>query len=806
MKHLFILSKVSKKAIFVTFCFLLLPSSMLSAKATWQDKQPQRNNLSESKVTLLAQANNIPEADSTDTGKTRIKQTASNELDVTNSKGSTQQFKLEFNRSPIVGNRLRLRGRYSESRLGFTRPRGWNVGKALVNLRFQHSPALYANRSSLTVLVNDTSIGSIPLNKKQSQVGTTTLAINPKLLQDYNEIKVVAQQNDSEGCSDPNSPNLWTEILPDSAVVFNYQRQEVPLSFSRYPYPIFDNLGLETNEVVYLQPTQATQTWLTSAARFQASLGRMADFRPMETRAVADLADVKPSEKVVIIGTPAEQPAIAAFKKELPLTLNGNQILDANQRPVPEDTGVLILSKTKPQSGAPVLIITGNSPRGVANASRYLTQLGSRKLGTGQVVLVPKVNEVPTPAPRQWSRYLPEVNNFALSDIKTQADGKPFNDVTVRGGGAPAIEIDFRALPDDRFLRGSSMNLVYSYGPQINPRTSAVEVLIDDTFIGGARLDSEAGENRKNLKVDLPANLIKPDSKLKVYFRMNPREPFDKQNCVTPPDQQLSGTLHADTSFDLKRETSVQLPDLDKLRFGFPFAAPQDLSKTSIVLSQNPSSTDIVTMLEFSERLGRLSQRNSNDGDSVKLNVYTPESLPQASRDGDNLVVIGTREKLPFANEIFKAAGLNLGGAFLRANADTAVQTPQDGQGMIKQILSPWNGERVVLALTAQTENGLDKVRQVLNADPWFFQLKEDTVLISSDKKDPKGYDPDAFQLAFFQSSPRSNRVENTTPLSKASRMIQDNWLLLPAGIVGVSLLLYGIVQLYLKRAATDRR
>jgi cellulose synthase operon protein B len=805
MKHLFILSKFSKKAIFVTFCFLLLPSSMLSAKATWQEKQPQQNNLSESKVTLLAQANNIPESDSTDTAKTRIKQTASDDLDVANSKNQ-QQFKLEFNRSPIVGNRLRLRGRYSESRLGFTRPRGWNVGKAQVNLRFQHSPALYANRSSLTVLVNDTSIGSIPLNKKQSQVGTTSLAINPKLLQDYNEIKVVAQQNDSEGCSDPNSPNLWTEILPDSAVVFNYQRQEIPLSFSRYPYPIFDNLGLETNEVVYLQPTQATQTWLTSAARFQASLGRMADFRPMETRAVADLADVKPSEKVVIIGTPAEQPAIAAFKKELPLTLNGNQILDQNQRPIPEDTGVLILSKTKPQSGAPVLIITGNSPRGVANASRYLTQLGSRKLGTGQVVLVPKVNEVPTLAPRQWSRYLPEVNNFALSDIKTQADGKQFNDVTVRGGGAPAIEIDFRALPDDRFLRGSSMNLVYSYGPQINPRTSAVEVLIDDTFIGGARLDSEAGENRKNLKVDLPANLIKPDSKLKVYFRMNPREPFDKQNCVTPPDQQLSGTLHADTSFDLKRETSVQLPDLDKLRFGFPFAAPQDLSKTSIVLSQNPSSTDIVTMLEFSERLGRLSQRNTNDGDSVKLNVYTPESLPQASRDGDNLVVIGTREKLPFANEVFKAGGLNLGGAFLRANADTAVQTPQDGQGMIKQILSPWNGERVVLALTAQTENGLDKVRQVLNADPWFFQLKEDTVLISSDKKDPKGYDPDAFQLAFFQSSPRSNRVENTTPLSKASRMIQDNWLLLPAGIVGVSLLLYGIVQLYLKRAATDRR
>jgi hypothetical protein len=365
---------------------------------------------------------------------------------------------------------------------------------------------------------------------------------------------------------------------------------------------------------------------------------------------------------------------------------------------------------------------------------------------------------------------------------------------------APPIEVDFRALPDDRFLRGSSMNLVYSYGPQVNPRTSAIEVLLDGVFIGGARLDSESGETRKNLKVNLPENLIKPNSKLQVFFRMSPREPFDKQNCLQPPDQQLTGTVHSDTSFDLKREISTQLPDLNLLKFGFPFAAPQDLSQTAIVVPQTPSKTDILTLLAFSERLGRLSQ-----ADGVKLEVYTPDALPTKVRKNDHLVGIGTRDEFPFP-EVFNSRGFNLNQAFSRSSAYAVVQTPQDTQGMIKQIISPWNSDRVVLALTSQTETGLERVRQVLNQDPWFFQLKKDTVLITSDQKDSVSNDPDAYQLQFFQTAPDTRRWENTSPLSKASRFLQENWLLLPVGILSVSLILYGIVQLYLKRLTADKK
>jgi cellulose synthase operon protein B len=795
MKQLFQLSQSSTKAI--VFCFLLFPNILgISQSASANNLQPQDYQLSNQiyqpkgkQVTLLAQAI-TPEENSTE--EPTVANQVTSKATVTK---NLETYNLEFNRSPIVGNRMRLRGVYSEGRLGFTRPRGWKLDKGRVQalIRFQHSPALYANRSNLTVMVNGTSIGSFPLNRKQSRVGQVLMNIPTKLLQDYNELTVVGQQNNTDGCTDPSSPDLWTEILPDSKLIFNYERQPTALNFSRYPYPLFDELGLEPNQVVYLQPSQVSPSWLTAASRFQANLGRLADFRPIQTSMVPNAADVKANQRLVIIGTPGEQPTLATLKG-LPLKVAGTQILDRSNNPISEDTGILILSKAE-KSGAPILIATGNSAKAVSKAIQFLSHPEVRKMGTGQVLLVEKVKEVLTPGERQWPRYLPESNSFQLRDIKTQVNGEPFNDVTVRGAGAPAVDIDFRALPDDRFLRGSSMNLVYSYGPQINPRTSSVEVLLDGVFIGGARLDSEAGEIRKNLKVNLPENLIKPNSKLQVFFRMNAREPFDKQNCSLPPDQQLSGTVHSDTKFDLKREISTELPDLKLLQFGYPFAAPQDLSKTAIVLPQNPSNTDILTLLAFSERLGRLSQ-----ADAIKLDVYTPDSLPDTVRKNDNLVGIGTQEKFPFP-EVFNSSGFNLNKAFSRNSFENQVQTPQDTQGMIKQIISPWKSDRVLLALTAQTDTGLNKVRQVINQDPWFFQLKKDTVLISSDQKDPVVYDPDAYQLQFFQSAPVSKRVDkDTNILSQISRLIQENWLLLPVGVVGMSLLLYGIIQLYLKR------
>ncbi|MGA7937810.1 MAG: cellulose biosynthesis cyclic di-GMP-binding regulatory protein BcsB [Kovacikia sp.] len=698
------------------------------------------------------------------------------------------QYILEFNRSPVVGNRLRLNGIYDEARLRFTRPRNWKSQSAKVMLHFRHSAALYATRSNLTVLINGTSVGSVPLNRKQGELGNAIFAIPSRLIQDYNEVVVAALQNNSPTCTqDPFDPSLWTEVLPDSKLVFNFQPQAIALNFNRYPYPVYDNLSLEPNLIAYLVPRDVDETWLTATARYQVSLGRFAQFRGLDTRLLNTPEELKPNERLVVIGTPQSQPMLASLK--LPLPLKDGRFSDDQQKPLPADTGVLMLTASS-DGKHPVLVATGNSPVAVAKAVQFLVQARDRQIGTGQTILVKQVNEVPAPDVRDWTGYLPPQNSFQLKDLKG-FNSQPIDDVTVRGAEAPLIEYDFKALPDDQFTLGNVVNLRYSYSPQVNPLNSLVEVQLDGYPLTGRRLDSEQGGVRETLSVNLPEDRIKPNSKLQVRFQLDPRE---RRSCNRATDQQLWGTVHADTQFSLHRDSRVRIPDLKLLQFGFPFAAPQDLSRTAIALPNKPTEADLRVLLEVTARLGRISK-----ADSVKLDVYRIGQLPERIKKDRNLVAIGTQKTFPFP-EAFKDGGFSLQDLFSRQKDQSKLQTLPDNQGVVKEVVSPWNPQRVLLALSSQTESGLTNVRNLFNRDDLFFQLREDTVLISPNTAQLAPYDPQAYNLEFLQRAPEKQEISETSYSKQILQFLTQTWFVLTPAAIIAALLFYGVFQSYLKR------
>ena len=702
-------------------------------------------------------------------------------------------YVLEFNRSPVVGSRFSLRGIYDESRLGFTRPLDWKIKSVKASIRYRHSPALYATRSNLTVMINGATIGSIPLNRKEGEIGTAVFDIPLDQLQNYNQVTIAALQNNSPTCTqDPYDPSLWTEILPDSKITFDYEPQPINLDFNRYPYPIFDELSLEPNQIAYLLPEKVDQAWAAATTRFQAGIGRLADYRRLNTRLIKTLDDAELTERLVIMGTPTQQKALKSLK--LPMSIKDNQILDENQKALPPDVGVLMLTTT-PDNTVPVLVATGNGPEGVSKAVQFLVQSKDRKIGTGQSIVVKTLTVAPTPPPREWLGYLPLKDSFKLSELRDRYN-QPFKDVTVRGSDSPPVEFDFRALPDDQFGSGNSMTLVYSYGPQINAKTSLVEVKIDDVALIGKRLTSINGGKKETLKIDLPGEKIKPTSKIQVDFRLDARE---RRSCSKVTDQQLWGTLHGDTTFKLNRTNAVQVPDLKLLQYGFPFASPQDLSKTVIVLPKEPSASDLMTLLEFSARLGRLSK-----AESVQLAVYTLDSLPQEVRDQYHLVGIGTQKNFPFP-EVFSAGGFELKKSLTRQWNQSEIETSPDNDGVIKEIISPWNKERVLLALSGQTEKGLEQVQGLFHQDPLFFQIQGDTVLISANEPNADGYNPNAYNLDFLQEEQKEPLEKKPLP-NRILQLLSASWFMLGPALIAATLVLYGIIQLYLKRVAGQEK
>ncbi|NEQ25690.1 MAG: cellulose biosynthesis cyclic di-GMP-binding regulatory protein BcsB [Microcoleus sp. SIO2G3] len=480
---------------------------------------------------------------------------------------------------------------------------------------------------------------------------------------------------------------------------------------------------------------------------------------------------------------------------QLPFPLRSGKLLDGQGNAYPGDIGLLMLTTIETDEGnIPVLVATGNASEGVTKAVQFLVQGRDREIGTGNAILITNLDEIASPDPRQWKGYLPTANRFQLGDLQ-DANRQPFQEVTVHGANAPPVQIPFRALPDDRFSRGSTMKLHYSYSPQINPRTSALEVRLDGTTIASKRLGSNWFGNtsgRESFNVNLPEALIQPDSVLDVQFVLNPRE---SASCGLETDQSLFGTVHTDTTFNLNRDNVVQLPDLTLLKTGYPIAAPQDLSAAAIVLPDAPTDADVSTLLAFSKRMGRLTQ-----ADSVKLMVYRAGMLPADVRSNEQIVGIGTRDRFPFPDALSSGGSLNLSSTFTRQRQQSTIQTLPDSEGVIKQVILP-EGDRTILALTAQTDAGLQDVQDLFDRDPLFSQLRGDTVLIRRTQEEPSPYDASGYTLEFLQqATPR--RIVNTGFFERISLFLQDYWLLVPTGIIGIALLLYVFSQLYLNRVA----
>ncbi|MFQ3627182.1 MAG: cellulose biosynthesis cyclic di-GMP-binding regulatory protein BcsB, partial [Cyanobacteriota bacterium] len=638
------------------------------------------------------------------------------------------------------------------------------------------------------------SVGSVPLNKPQGEIGTAIYDVPTHLLQDYNEVVIAALQNNSPTCTqDPFDPSLWTEILPDSKVVFDLAPKPVPLDFSRYPFPLFDELSLSPNELAYLLPSTPDEAWLTATSRFQSSLGRLAQFRPIDTRLVKQVNELSPGERLVIIGTTQTQPVLKSLK--LPLKLQGDRWLDETQKAIADDVGVLMLT-TSPDNKSLVLVATGNTPAAASKAVQFLLQSRDRQIGTGSVILVKDLADVPTPDPRDWPGYLPVENSFQLKDLLTQAN-EPFQDITTRGSDAPPIEIDFRALPDDRFLVGNVLTLRFSHGPQLNPLTSLLEVQLDGLPLAGRKLDAIDGIRNGAFKVDLPADQIKPNSKLQIRFRLDPRE---RRSCNRALDQQLWGTVHADTSFDLKRENMARLPDLKLLQVGYPFAAPQDLSQTAIALPNNPTPAELLLLLEVSERLGRLSK-----AESIKLNVYRADQLPAEVQKSLHLIAIGERSRFPLP-DVFQSTGFNLETLFERRRDGAAIRTLPDVEGVAKQVVSPWNGDRVLLALTAQSSTGIQQLQALFEQDALFYQLREDTVLISANDATVQANGPDAYTLEFLQQAQQRTTLSEANWRDRLMQRVGGYWLLLIPSTILIALLMYGVGQAWLNRYPSQEK
>lgn len=638
--------------------------------------------------------------------------------------GNSQHISMKHFGDP---NGYRLKTVRTQRDYPFTRPKGWKVlPSSNIRLSFQHGANLLPERSSLNVLVNNRILKSIALGKNNVMPTTVNIAVPPELLKDENILSFQVDQHYTYKCEDPFSEELWTEILPDTALSLNYQWENVKPDFAQYPFPLLDPLNNYTPTVIgYIVPTTASDQTLEAFGAVAANIGQQARWRALKPY-VADESNLNSSDNLILVGTPTENPAIGSVASGLDLPLSGSQFVDQNGAVLPPEVGVLQIIPNPNNPTRAILIVSGNGPEGVKKAGHMLAHNNLRKVLAGRSAIVRDYKKGADYPYRAWDSFvLQSGDNFADLGLESQ---------TTRGITGLPIFYRLKMMPDI-FLPGRQkvrLHTVYSYASQLDTSQSKLEVLLNGKAIKSVPLDNKAGQSLADLVIEIPTEEMHTFNDLEYRFHMYP-EKYDMCRFVT--DVHIWGTVHNTSWVEFPGEIKAPLPDVGLVNDGgFPFTAYQDLSQTTLVLPDTVGRTDLEAMLQFLTRLGKESWSHKG----IELSAYHAATLNGDAKKNHNLVVIGQKGRNKLLDELNDKATLLMESAWNTLSEEQKNKVAQlnyaSGQGIVEEVLSPWNENRVVLLLTGENDTAMVHNAQVFSNDTWFSAIKPGNLMVVGDE------------------------------------------------------------------------
>ncbi|MFN8614312.1 MAG: cellulose biosynthesis cyclic di-GMP-binding regulatory protein BcsB [Vampirovibrionales bacterium] len=610
----------------------------------------------------------------------------------------------------------------------FTKPSNWQVaGSSYVKVTFQHSPALLPERSSLNISINNRILKTIRLDGSNTTATSVSVPVPAAILKDYNTLSFDVNQHYTYKCEDPFSAELWSTLLPETQLVLNYSLKASEPEMARFPFPFLDPLAYGTQHVGYVLPQAPSSESLTAASLTAVTLAQAAAWRPFQ----ADMATLSTNANLVVVGTPAENPAINSLS--LPVKYSGSTFSDPKGGVVAADDGVLQVVRHPSHPDKVVLVVTGATPKAVHKAARMLARLPHRKLLAGQYVVV---NQLPKEDPSQyheWPGFISAPGSTSLQDLG-------FDTLTSRGFTALPIIYKLKRMPDVMVPGKETIKLktVYSYSSQLSPEQAKLEVKLNGKSLKSVPLANVNGENLATLITEIPASDLFTYNDLEYQFYLFP----DKTDlCKFVTDVHVWGTIHNSSVVEVPGQLKAAIPDVGLLNdAGFPLTLHPDMRDVTLAVPQSPSASELATVLALSNRLGRSSQ--SLHG----LDIHATVGPVTDDAKKGHVVLIGTGQRHAIMGELdSKTArlvkqGVLTPGSDEKANETLALIHYAPEQGIVEQLVSPWNKEKVVVLLYGASDTALNLVQNWLNDDKAFSALQPGNVaVINSDLSSQAG-------------------------------------------------------------------
>jgi hypothetical protein len=537
-------------------------------------------------------------------------------------------------------------------------------------------------------------------------VGGEVIARIPRdVLDEYNVITFTAVQHYTVECEDPFDPNLWSRISNKSFLRIPHKRKQVKADLSQFPSPFFNTNGLGPVRVSLVAPSTVPEPSIQALGVLGLAFGRISDYRGLEvTETVGSVREA--TGHSVLVGVYGQHPEIAEL---------------VSAQGLEGDSGLIAMAPNPADPSLAVLVVTGKTEAGLMTAAHAVGGGVRAELLSGPRTIVPSVTEG-YPESTRKPKPAPAASLFQLSNMD-------YDDMTVNGFYSDPVVIPLN-LEGDAQVRpeGASMQLHYAYSAQLDTRLSTVEVAVDGVNLASRPLDNPSGDQDAILDVDLPEDLVQPDSIVKVQFHLFPKE-FDA--CERVSDRIIWGSVLATTNFRIERDYYANMPDLGRLAYDlWPFTMEGDKGRVTIIAPDAPTRQDAAAVFAVSSALGwkrtaKAPQFRATTGNAVG------SALPT-----DNLIILHSGGTNSAYQGLANTSALRLtdsskGGKLLTDDANVLIDARQTSSfGSIEQVQHPQSPDKSILVLRANRPEQIEDLASVLLDDEVLDGIEDANIAI----------------------------------------------------------------------------
>lgn len=628
-----------------------------------------------------------------------------------------------------------LKGINSVDHVDFSLRRDRVIRDANLLLQFTPSPALLPNLSHIRIYLNDVMMSVSTINKEDlgKQVNRK-IPLDPRLMSDFNRIRLEFVGHYTEICEDPANTTLWVNISRESRVTLSEQPLLQTNDLAFFPAPFFDENDARLTRIHQVFAANPSPEEQQAAAILASYFGVQAQWRELELPVLFDrLPDVPkegPYTHSIVFAPNGHRPAFLADMQRFP----------AVQAPIVE----LVDHPTTPY--AKVLIIWGRDAADMNIAALALAQ--GNKIFRGQRVTV---NQVQPLEPRKLydaPNWIPTHRPVHFAELTTYAE-----QLERRGLEPDPISLEIN-VPPDLFIwrnRGVPLHLLYRFTAPTLTNGSRLNVALNNQLIAGLPLltPTEDGNFLQKLQVKLLANdsTGELDSKvlvpaLKIGDRNQLQFQFSmasvlgltpRDHCQTMVMPEARVAIDEASTIDLSGyHHYIGLPDLRAFaRSSFPFSRMADLSETLVLIPKTSQPAQVAALLEtvagLSARIGYPAMRLqvTNDwqkAEDVDADLLVLGFLPEALRQNPDpeLLRETTRDALlqPTSGERQQFSWLRTAAPYVRevythdpaaSRVDISASAPM---AAIVGQQSPFYSQRSLVAVLATQEDDYQLFRE----------------------------------------------------------------------------------------------